>query len=155
MDDVSHVIARPATIRDAALLRRLAEANPPLDVHTPYTYWAMCHIGQESTFVAERGDEPVGFVAAVPSRGGRAFLVWQVCVDAGLRRQGVGGLLLDAVLDAARRHGVGFVEVSIEPTNAASLALFTSRLALTKAGTVILEGESVYEDVYEAVVPSV
>src|SRR5690606_20196666 len=48
---------RPTGPDDATLLRSLARRCPPLDLHTPYTYWVQATYFGDTCFVAELGGE--------------------------------------------------------------------------------------------------
>lgn len=123
------ITVRPATTAVAPAMKRLAAANPPLDVHTDYTYWVMCHVGAGLSFVAERDGMPVGFVTAVPGdASSNGALIWQVCVDDAARGAGVGRRLVESVRDAARGLGLTRLEFTIASDNTASRALFASVL---------------------------
>jgi len=116
-----------ATIRrvmpsDGGLLRDLVLACPPLDVHTPYTYWVQSAYFSSQCFIAERAGEPVGFLTSVGS--GSRILLWQIGVLPEARSQGIALDLVRAMVSWARSHGADSFDVSIAPDNAASLALF-------------------------------
>ena len=121
------VSIRPVTGSDAELLRALAAACPPLDVHTPYTYWVLTRMFPGSCFIAFSGDTPVGFVTSVVADG-KAFL-WQVGVLPAARGRGLSAALINAVSDHARTSGITAVETTVAPGNAASLAAFRSYAA--------------------------
>jgi len=81
-------------------------------------------------FVALDGDGGVmGWVAAsaVSSRPAyRGVIEHSVYIDRSARRQGVGRLLLDALITAAESAGVWTIQSSIFPENAASVRLHES-----------------------------
>lgn len=114
---------RPVTDGDAALLLHLARSCPPLDVHTGYTYWVICHLYRETAFVLEEGGRPVGYVMAVPH--GRVLFVWQVGIQEEYRGLGLAGRLFDALAMASRGR-FDLLELTISPDNAASLGAFNS-----------------------------
>lgn len=121
---MSHVRVRGTTSDDAGLLESLALRCPPLDVHTPYTYWVLSTYFSESCFVAVEGTEPVGFVTAVANRD-RALL-WQIGILPAHRGKGLSHLLIDAVAGWADGRGFSAIELSIDPANKESHATFRS-----------------------------
>lgn len=50
-----------------------------------------------------------------------------MAIDVGWRSQGIGGLLLDALLDAAREHGAHKVALQVWPHNGRARGLYRSR----------------------------
>jgi L-2,4-diaminobutyric acid acetyltransferase len=121
---------RPPRTADGPILWQLARANG-LDENSPYAYLLWSEYFRDTTVVAtlptegpaEGGDEvPVGFVTAFrrPDEPDTVF-VWQVGVDAGHRRRGIAGLLLDALVE---RCGATHLEATVTPSNAASETLF-------------------------------
>lgn len=152
---------RAVTEADAGLLLALAHRCPPLDIHTPYTYWVLSHLFGRQCFIALDGAEPVGFVTSVAE--GTQALLWQVGVIDSHRGRGVSQLLIDAVVGAARESGLRSVELSIDPTNANSLGAFRSYakkhgLLLDRIGEVDLTDERnpgfhEFEDLYSMELP--
>lgn len=118
------VTIRSALESDAPLFHALATACPPLDVHTPYTYWVLAFMFRDGCFVAVDNDKPVGFVTTV-RRDDTAFL-WQIGVKETSRGTGVSTMLIDAVCAWARETGVTQLQLSISSDNAASLGSFRS-----------------------------
>lgn len=113
---------RNATESDAPRLRRLAQLCPPLDVHTPYTYWVLAKYHGKSSFVLEQDGRPVGFITALEAPS--AVFIWQIGILPDHRGQGLSYRLIDAVLGYAR--GVSKpLEVTIAADNDASNAAFT------------------------------
>lgn len=131
---------RPARVSDLPFLRSmLYEAafwrpdseRPPLEVALRDPHLAVYldgwgRVGDRGRIV-EQEDGPVGAVwvrffddeahgygyvaAAIPEL--------TIAVAPGHRRQGIGGALLDAILDDLRRHGTGAVSLSVETDNPA------------------------------------
>jgi L-2,4-diaminobutyric acid acetyltransferase len=103
---------------------RLARDSAVLDVNSRYAYLLWSRDFAETSVVARAGEAVLGFVTgyrrpAEPS----TLLVWQVAVDAAARGQGLAGRMLDTLVN--RVPGVEYVETTITPNNAASIALFT------------------------------
>ena len=115
-------VIRTVTPADAQLLHTLAVACPPLSVHTPYTYWVQAFYFHEQCFVAERGDEPIGFLTSIT--GGGRVLLWQIGVLSEHRHQEVAQRLIAAVAGWARQRGYDAIDVSIDPANQASRRAF-------------------------------
>lgn len=147
------IAIRPVTEADAVLLRRLAVLCPPLDVHTHYTYWVLCHVAGNGGFVAEDDGAPVGFTTSL--RDGDAFFIWQIGILPLYRGVGLSSRLIGAVADHARAQGIDSLQFSIDPANATSRAAFTAfaehnRASMTKIGRVDLHDEALdeVEDLY-------
>ncbi|MGH9091562.1 MAG: diaminobutyrate acetyltransferase [Acidimicrobiales bacterium] len=115
---------RPPVPDDAAAMWRMARANG-LDANSPYYYLAFCRDFAGTSIVATRRDQPVGFVTGYrrPAQPGTLF-VWQVAVDHGARRQGVGLAMLSALAGRLASSGVDHVEATVTTSNGASSALF-------------------------------
>jgi|CXWJ01.1.fsa_nt_gi L-2,4-diaminobutyric acid acetyltransferase len=121
---MSDILLRSASEADAALLRDLARACPPLDLHTPYTYWVNARYFGDLAVIAEEGGLPIGFAMAVLR--GQTLLLWQIGILPPARGRGISGTLIDQVERHAHQHGVTTIEVSIAPENAASNAAVRS-----------------------------
>lgn len=122
MTNLTEYTIRPVTEADHALLLSLAERCPPLDVHTPYTYWVQCTLFSKSCFVLTLRSEDVGFITAVENE--REALIWQIGILPAHRGKGCSSLLIGAALDVLlpRRE----VFVTIAPENRISLQSFQS-----------------------------
>ena len=117
------LVFRPARTTDGPTLWALARDNG-LDENSPYAYLLWSEYFRDTTVVATADDDaiPVGFVTAFrrPDEHGTVF-VWQVGVDAGHRRRGIAGSLLDELVE---RCGATHLEATVTPSNAASETLF-------------------------------
>ncbi len=81
---------------------------------------------REGRFVAEDGGTVVGWAAIAPvsTRPCYAGVVENsVYVTASAWGRGIGGMLMDALVEAARAAGIWTIQTSVFPTNAASVAL--------------------------------
>jgi predicted N-acetyltransferase YhbS len=89
------------------------------------------YISKEGSFVAETDGMTVGFILtkAVPFMHGEERIVWmeQVAVLGGFRKEGVGGKLLDAVEDWARRKKMRVLYTTLNTNNESSKRLLVSR----------------------------
>ena len=148
---------RSVTTEDAGVLHSLATQCPPLDVHTPYTYWVLTHMFADGCFVAEVDGNPIGFITTV-RKNSVAFL-WQIGVTEAHRGTGLATRLLAEVVSWARSLNITAVQLSIDPANVASTMAFTSfcaanELSLRRIGTLDLTIESdptfvEHEDIFE------
>ncbi len=114
---------RLARAEDGPILWELARSNG-LDENSPYAYLLWTEYFAETTVVATTVDDdtPVGFVTAFhPPSDDRTVFVWQIGVDAGHRRRGIAGDLLDSLV---QRCGATHLEATVTPTNTASETLF-------------------------------
>ena len=123
---------RNVTENDAATLRSLAKRCPPLDLHTPYTYWVIAKYFSDSSFILEQDGHPVGFITALDTPSG--VFVWQIGILEDHRGSGLSRLLIDAVFDYARGASKR-IEVTIAEKNTESKAAFMS--ACENAGGVM------------------
>lgn len=132
---------RPVNHDDAGLLLGLAKRCPPLDVHTPYTYWVICHSFAETSFVLRDDADPVGFLTGVGR--GQELLIWQIGILPAARGQGASVLLLNALEERSAAMGITSFTTTIAPSNAASNGAMRSwctlqGLTMTRAGTIVV-----------------
>lgn len=95
----------------------------------PWERWDAAHLAA-GRLVAAGGARVAGWVALgrVSDRCAYAGVAEvSLYVAAAARGRGVGGLLLDGVIEAAERAGLWTLQAGIFPENAASLALFDGR----------------------------
>ena len=114
----------PPVVDDGVELWRLAAASKVLDVNSRYAYLLWCRDFADTSVVARRGEDTVGFVTGyrrpeVPD----TLFVWQVAVDERARGEGLAGRMLDSLVDQV--DDVHHLETTITPDNEASIALFT------------------------------
>lgn len=117
---------RPS-LADGAALWRLVGECPPLDRNTPYCYLLLAQHFAATCVVARAGERLAGAITALRLPEDPATLfVWQVAVHPDYRGQGLGGRMLDALLQAPGCTGVRYVETTVTPDNAASHAMFAA-----------------------------
>ena len=112
---------------DGPELWRLARDGGGLDLNSPYTYLLWCRDFSATSVVARDGGTPVGFVTGYrrPDADDTLF-VWQVAVNPSYRGQRIGVRMLMGIGDAMKRLGCRYMEATVTPDNAASLAMFAS-----------------------------
>jgi L-2,4-diaminobutyric acid acetyltransferase len=138
---------RTPTMEDGAAIHKLV-LESGLDVNSPYAYLAFCRDFADTCVIAEEYHEGtgawklLGFVQgyAPPSRPDTLF-VWQVATAAAA--QGL-GLASSMILNLARWNDSRFVEATVTPSNAASLALF--RGLGPKTGSPVEETAAVFRE---------
>ena len=116
---------RPPRLEDARWILRLVEQSGVLDPNSAYCYLLMAYHFGSTSVVAQAAGRVVGFVYAyLPPERAQTVFVWQVGVAANRRGTGLGTQLLTAVLERDACREVRYLESTVGPTNAASLALF-------------------------------
>lgn len=119
---MNELIIKPVTEKDSALLRHLAVNCPPLDVHTPYTYWVVANFFGEYSFIAYDKEKPVGYIMCIVKDD--MLFVWQIGIVADYRCKNYSSLLLKAVFDKALESKIGTISVTIAKENTASYNAF-------------------------------
>jgi L-2,4-diaminobutyric acid acetyltransferase len=113
------------SIEDGVALWRLAADSQVLDVNSRYAYLVWCRDFAATSVVARLDDQVVGFVTGYRRPDApEVLMVWQVAVGEAARGRGVAGRMLDALW--ARVPDVAFMETTVTPDNAASIAMFTA-----------------------------
>ncbi len=116
---------RAARPEDGAAMWRLVQDMGGLELNTAYFYVLFCIDFAETCVVAEADNgELAGFVLGhrPPARPDTVF-VWQVGVAPWMRRQGLAGRLLEALLRQQARPA-RWLEATVSPDNTASMQLF-------------------------------
>ena len=118
---------RAPTVDDGAAMHALVKTGGVLEPNTCYAYLLLCTHFADTTLVASRDDELVGFVAAyrLPSQPSTVF-VWQIGVHEGARGEGLASRLLDALVETPGCAGVTHLEATVGVSNAPSQRLFSS-----------------------------
>lgn len=116
-------LTRPSPT-DALALRSVAEAAGGLDVNPTYAYALWARDFADTTVVARRDGEVVGYVTAFrrPRDPDTAF-VWQVAVHPECRGQRLAARMLHALVD--RDPSLTALEATVTSDNTASLATFS------------------------------
>ncbi|XKG61904.1 diaminobutyrate acetyltransferase [Caenispirillum salinarum] len=120
-------LIRRATGEDGAAMFDLVRDTGSLDVNSPYAYLMMGHWFADSSVVAERDGEIVGFIVGfVPPRQPDTVFVWQVGVAPSEKGRGLGKKMIDALLDLPGPQGrrPRYLEATVTPSNTASEMLF-------------------------------
>lgn len=119
--EVSFRRARP---EDGADMWRLISEMGGLERNSAYFYVLFCTDFADSCVVAEVDGALAGFVVGYrpPARPDSIF-VWQVGVAPWMRRQGLAGRLLEALLDQ-QQPPARWLEATVTPDNQASRSLF-------------------------------
>ena len=118
------VVFRRARRPDGAGMWRLVEEMGGLELNSAYFYVLFCTDFADSCVVAEVDGRLAGFVVGYrpPARPDSVF-VWQIGVAPWMRRQGLAGRLLEALLDQ-QDPPVRWLEATVTPGNQASRSLF-------------------------------
>lgn len=121
---VGSVLIGPPSVADGVGCWELAAATGVLDVNSRYAYLIWCRDFAATSVVATLDGRLVGFVTGYrrPDDPG-TLLVWQVAVDAQARGTGLAGRMLATLWDQVPR--TRYLETTITPDNAGSIALFT------------------------------
>lgn len=134
--DVIHF--RKPVSSDGYHIHQLVAQSPPLDLNSAYSYYLMCHHFSDSCVIAECQGNIIGFISAyhMPQHPKKLF-VWQVVVNQANRGNQIAWRMLNSLLKRFNNERLHILEVTVNPSNFASRALF-ERLA-TELGTTIEE----------------
>ncbi len=103
----------------------LIASCPPLDTNSAYCNLLQCTDFAATCVVAEREGHIRGWISAYrpPSAPDRLF-VWQVAVHPDARGTGLGGRMLDALIERPAAIGAQWLTTTVTADNRASWALF-------------------------------
>lgn len=123
----SAVVMRPPRGEDGPAITALIAACPPLDTNSAYCNLLQCSDFADTCVLAEREGEVVGWISAYrpPSDPARIF-VWQVAVSLTARGFGLGGWMLNELIDRPAVAGARALTTTITEANSASWRLFES-----------------------------
>lgn len=137
--DDDAITIRKVCLSDAATIWRLVGRSESLDLNSPYAYLLLCRHHAETSLVAQHQGRVIGFVTAWrPPPSPDVVFVWQIGVEDRYRGHGLGQRLLCDLLD--RCPDARFLECTVTPGNAASLALFHGVAARRAAAVDVLPG---------------
>ncbi|WP_405138151.1 diaminobutyrate acetyltransferase [Nocardia sp. NBC_01388] len=120
-------LVRAPALEDGARIWRIAADSGVLDTNSSYAYLLWCRDFAATSAVVEIDGKVGGFVIGYlrPQQPG-TFFVWQVAVDETYRGRGLGGAMLDSLMDGLAGQGVSTLETTVSPDNAASTAMFAA-----------------------------
>ena len=108
------ISVRNATNSDVNLLYLMANENPPLDLHTLYTYWIICNHYSDTTLVLEVDGKPEAFASAITTPN--CIFFWQLAVNKEFRGQGFPVVLMEKLCEIAKKKNLD-VQLTISPDN--------------------------------------
>lgn len=110
---------------DGAAVWELIKHTGVLDLNSSYSYLMWCEIFSETSIVAIKDKETVGFISGFihPDTPNTLF-IWQVAVNESERGKGLGTKMLFQLLNRTTCEDVSYVEATVSPSNTASKHLF-------------------------------
>lgn len=110
---------------DGPAVTALVAACPPLDTNSAYCNLLQCSDFADTCIVAERDGAMIGWISGYrPPRRSDELFVWQVAVAAEARGLGLGGRMLDALVERLTEPPVRRLTTTVTADNRASWALF-------------------------------
>ncbi|MDA8204668.1 MAG: diaminobutyrate acetyltransferase [Thermaerobacter sp.] len=112
-------------LNDGPRIWELIRDAGTLDLNSPYTYLMLSEFFHDTCIVAESEGQLAGFVAGfrLPTRQTTLF-IWQVAVHPNFRRQRLGTIMIQSLLERESLRDIEFLEATVTPENRASDALF-------------------------------
>jgi L-2,4-diaminobutyric acid acetyltransferase len=113
--------------RDGKRIHKLVDECKPLDLNSLYAYLLVAHHFRDTSVVADRGDDIVGFISGyLPPTSREVIFVWQVAVSPAARRYGLAKAMLREIVSRDYSPPIKFLETTVTPSNHASARLFRS-----------------------------
>ncbi|HZG87613.1 diaminobutyrate acetyltransferase [Paenibacillus sp.] len=123
--DAARWTLRRMRAEDGAAAWNIVRESGSLDPNSAYCYMLLGEYFGSACALAEENGKPIGFVTGFrPPERPDTWFVWQIGVAAEARGRGLGRELLEHVLSRPEHQDIRYVEATISPSNAASLALF-------------------------------
>ena len=112
---------------DGKSMWELVKNSKSLDLNSLYHYILMAHHFGDSSIAVFKDNELAGFVTAYfPPINKETLFVWQVCVSEKFQGNGLGKKMLTHLAKANLSQRVKYLDATINPSNNASIALFSS-----------------------------
>lgn len=87
-------------------------------------------------YLAVEEEEPVGYFAVVPDKGGDMLLLSKIYLKRSSRSRGIGRMMLEAAEEQARRQGFRKLWLTVNKDNKDSIAWYT-RMGFVQAGPIV------------------
>ena len=118
-------VLREPLAEDGPEIWELIKASKPLDENSVYCNLLQCDHFSETCVVAEMNGEIVGWVSGyIMPNDPETLFIWQVAVSEKARGTGLGGLMLQSLMEREVCSGVNRYQTTITGENDASWALF-------------------------------
>lgn len=133
------LILRPPRVTDGPALAELIRSSPPLDANSTYAYLLLCRDFAATCALAVTGDGALAgaMTGYRPPDRSNVLFVWQVAVAPAWRGIGLGGSLLDHLVERPALAAVDHLETTIGPANLSSQRLFQA-FAQRRACTIVV-----------------
>lgn len=116
---------RKPTKEDGAAVWQLIKNMQVLDLNSSYSYLMWCEIFSDTSIVAERDGQLVGFISGfIHPNSTEILFIWQVAVNTSERGKGLATKMLRELLTRRETNDVQFVEATVSPSNKPSQSLF-------------------------------
>lgn len=116
---------RKPTKEDGAAVWQLIKNMQVLDLNSSYSYLMWCEIFSDTSIVAERDGNTVGFISGfIHPNSPNTLFIWQVAVNTSERGKGLATKMLRELLNRSASNDVQFVEATVSPSNKPSQSLF-------------------------------
>ena len=129
----SHMQLRKPALDDGAAIYSLIKRSKPLDLNSLYCYLLICDHFNETSIVVQYDSAITGFISAYihPNKPDTLF-IWQVAVDATMRKKGIAMKMVMAILGRDIASKIRYIETTVSPSNEPSSAFFHSLTATLK-----------------------
>lgn len=129
MSEEESILLRPPRLEDGMDVYLLINICPPLDINSSYCNLLQCSHFADTSVVAERSGEIVGFISGhLKPQSPETLFIWQVAVAPQARGIGLAFQMLEHILARPQCHTVNHLETTITKDNRPSWGLF-KRLA--------------------------
>jgi L-2,4-diaminobutyric acid acetyltransferase len=125
--DFLGVILRKPIAEDGTSVHQLITRIPELDSNSCYCNLLQCTHFSDTSIIAERDAETLGFISGyIKPQSPETLFIWQVAVSSSARGNGLGGKMLQNLLERKENASITHIETTITESNDASWALFNS-----------------------------
>ena len=119
------MIIRNCTVGDVDRVRRFVDTCKPLDLHTPFTYWALFNYSSNLCFIIEENEDVIGFVSGIRSSVEKDIVyLWQIGVSKDQRGKNYSSVLIENFIGSVSSLNCNKIQVSIDLNNEASYNTF-------------------------------